>query len=219
MHGKAKVRAVSSFKIRGPSGLLAVALAAVCVGVFATPAANAATVGASCGYTTFSQPYMPWSDPADYVSTRNGTFETSSSGWTLKNGAKRVLGGNPYLNSGLYSIYLPVGSYALSPLTCIETGFPFARLFATTKMPDLYQTNTLRIDVVYKDAIYRKTVTEPAGVISQTGEWTPSPLLTLPNPENILPDKLGKLWVQYKIIPLYRSAWKIDDFYVDPKRR
>jgi len=198
---------------------LAFVLAAAFVGVVATPAANAATVGASCGYTVFKQPFIPWDDPADYVLSKNGTFEASSSGWTLKNGAKRVAGGNPLLNSGLYSISLPVGSYALSPLTCIETGFPFARLFATTTMPDLYQTNTLRVDVVYKDAIYKKTVTEPAGTISQTGEWTPSPLLTLPNPENILPDRAGKLWVQYKFVPLYRSAWKIDDFYVDPKRR
>jgi hypothetical protein len=195
--------------------LIAAALAVLAI----APGANAATVGASCGYTTFSQPYMPWEDSADYVLTKNGTFEASSSGWTLKNGAKRLPGGNPHLNSGLYSIYLPVGSYALSPKTCIETGFPFARLFATTTMPDLYQTNTLRIDVVYVDAIYRKTVTEPAGLISQRNGWQPSPLLTLPNPENIKPDSNGKLWVQYKIIPLYRSAWKFDDFYVDPKRR
>jgi hypothetical protein len=194
-------------------------LAAVVGSLMAAPTAQAATVGASCGYTAFSQPYLPWSDSADYVLTKNGTFEASSSGWTLKNGAKRLAGGNPNLNSGLYSINLPVGSYALSPKTCIETNFPFARMFAKTTMFDAYQTNTLRVDVVYTDAVYNKLVTEPAGVVSQTGEWTPSPLLTLPNPENIKPDSNGKLWVQYKFIPLYRSAWKIDDFYVDPKRR
>src|SRR3954451_8457270 len=121
---------------------LILALTAACVGVFVAPAAHAATVGASCGYTTFTQPYMPWQASADYVLTKNGTFEASTSGWTLKNGAKRLAGGNPNLNSALYSVYLPVGSYALSPKTCIETGFPFARLFATTTMPDLYQTNT-----------------------------------------------------------------------------
>jgi hypothetical protein len=92
-------------------------------------------------------------------------------------------------------------------------------MFATTTVPDAYQTNTLRVDVTYTDAIYNKTVTEPAGTISQTSGWAPTGNLTLPNPESIKPDRAGKLWVVYKFTPLYRSAWKIDDFYVDPKRR
>ena len=196
-----------------------ITLAAVLGALFVAPAAQAATVGASCGYTVLTQPFLPWGDSADYVLPKNGTFEASSSGWSLKNGAKRLSGGNTLLNSSLYSVYLPVGSYALSPKTCIETNFPYARMFAKTTMADFYNTNTLRVDVVYMDAIYNKLVTEPAGVISQNDGWAPSPLLTLPNPENIKPDSNGKLWVQYKFIPLYRSAWKIDDFYVDPKRR
>jgi len=194
-------------------------LAAVLGALMAAPAAQAATVGASCGYTALSQPFLPWDDSADYVLPKSGTFEGGSSGWTFKNGAKLVSGGNTLRNSALKSVYLPVGSYVISPSTCIETNFPYARMFATTTIPDAYASATLRVDVIYTDATYNKTVTEPAGIVTQTSSWAPTPLLTLPSPENIKPDRAGKLWVQYQFRPLYRSAWKIDDFYVDPKRR
>ena len=183
------------------------------------PGANAATAGASCGYTAFTSPFLPWGDDGDYVLSKSGSFEGGSSGWTLKNGAKLVAGGNTLLKSSAKSLYLPVGSYATSPSTCIETNFPYARMFAMTTSPDAVQSNTLRVDVTYTDSVYNKTVTEPAGTITQTAGWAPTPNLTLPNPENIKPDRSGKLLVTYKFTPLYRSAWKIDDFYVDPKRR
>ena len=205
-------------KISLPRKIL-ITLAALVGALAIAPGANAATVGASCGYKAFSQPFLPWSDDSDYVMVKSGNFDSGSSGWTLKNGAKLVAGGNTLLNSAAKSLYLPVGSYATSPSTCIETNFPYARMFATTTTPDAYQTNTLRVDVTYTDSVYNKTVTEPAGIISQNAGWTPSPTLTLPNPENIKPDRSGKLLVTYKFTPLYRSAWKVDDFYVDPKRR
>jgi len=198
--------------------ILILTIAALAASVIA-PSAGAATSGTSCGYKAFSEPFLPWEDSGDYVLAKSGNFDGGANGWALKNGAKLVSGGNTLLNSSAKSLYLPVGSYATSPPTCIETNFPYARMFATTTIPDAAQTDTLRVDVTYTDAVYRKTVTEPAGVISQTSGWTPSPTLTLPKPENIKPDGAGRLFVVYKFTPLYRSAWKIDDFYVDPKRR
>jgi hypothetical protein len=191
-------------------------LTVVLCALAATPAAQAST---SCGYTAFKEPFIPWGDSGDYILSKSGNFDGGSNGWTLKNGAKLVSGGNTLLSSSAKSLYLPVGSYALSPSTCIETNFPYARMFAMTSTPDAYQTNTLRVDVQYMDAVYNKLVTEPAGVVTQTAGWAPTDYLTLPNPENIKPDSKGKVWVTYKFTPLYRSAWKIDDFYVDPKRR
>ena len=194
-------------------------LAAVLGALIAAPTAQAATEGASCGYTSLSQPFLPWGDEADYVLPKSGTFEGGSTGWTLKNGAKLVSGGNTLRNSTLKSVYMPVGSYVISPTVCIETNFPFARMFAMTTIPDAYQSATLRVDVIYTDATYNKTVTEPAGIVSQTSSWEASPLITVPAPENIKPDWAGKIWLKYQFKPLYRSAWKIDDFFVDPKRR
>ena len=192
------------------------ALTAVLGALLVAPAAHAST---SCGYTAFNQPFLPWGDSGDYVLSKSGSFEGGSSGWTLKNGAKLVSGGNTLRNSALKSLYLPVGSYVISPSTCVESNFPYARMFATTTIADAYRTNTLRVDVIYTDSVYNKVVTEPAGTVTQTSGWAPTDYLTLPNPENIKPDGAGTLWVKYQITPLYRSAWKIDDLFVDPKRR
>ena len=62
----------------------------------AAPAAQAST---SVRLHILQQPFLPWSDSADYVLAKSGTFEGGSSGWTLKNGAKLVSGGNTLRNS------------------------------------------------------------------------------------------------------------------------
>ena len=203
-----------------PSRTILMIIAALALaGLVVAPSAGAATTGASCGYTTVTQPFLPWSDDGTYVLAPNGSFEGGSSGWSLSNGAKLVSGGNTLLRSSAKAISLPVGSSATSPAICVETGFPYARMFAYTPTPSTAASATLRVDVTYTDAVYNKTVTEPAGVVTQTSSWAPTGYLTLPAVENIKPDSKGKLWVKYKFTPLYRSAWKIDDFYVDPKRR
>ena len=200
------------------AGLIVTAIA-LC-GLIVVPIAGAATTGASCGYKTFKQPFLPWGDSGTYVPTQNGSFESGTGGWSLSGGAKTTGPGTTLISgTAKYGLYLPVGSSATSPPICVETGFPYARMFAYTPTPTTVASATLRVDVLYTDAVYNKTVTEPAAVVTQTAGWAPTGFLTLPAVENIKPDKTGKLWVTYSFTPLYRTAWKIDDFYVDPKRR
>src|SRR3954470_18988559 len=71
-------------------------LAAVLGALMVAPAAHAST---SCGYTAFKQPFLPWSDDGDYVLAKSANFDGGSSGWTLKNGAKLVAGGNTLMAS------------------------------------------------------------------------------------------------------------------------
>jgi hypothetical protein len=189
---------------------------AVAIGMAAAATAPAgATVLGNCPDRPMSQPFLRWLDPISYTFVQNGGFESGSNGWVLRNGAK-VVSGNESFNlsgAGKYSLYLPSGSSATSPATCVETLDVFARY--TAKNRGLILLSTLKVDAIVKDSAGH-TFTLPAGVNTGGSSWAPSlPAVALLDVLALLSD--GKVTVSFRFTPIgLGAAWQIDDLYVDP---
>ncbi len=199
-------------------------LAALAALVVAAPAAQAATIytsqaPASCGYTVFEQPFLTWNDSGSYVLAPSGSFEKGSSGWTLAGGAAVKSPGDPLRpTSSKYALSLPAGSSVTSPPICVESGYPYSRMFGYTTVPNPAYSSTLKVELIYTDATSGKSVTQTVATLADEPVWDATQRISLPSPDNIKPDSKGKLWVRYRFTPLYNTAWMIDDLYVDPKR-
>jgi hypothetical protein len=48
--------------------------------------------------------------------------------------------------------------------------------------------------------------------------WDATRRMSLAKPVTIKPDSSGYLSVRYRFTPLYKTAWRIDDLYVDPRK-
>lgn len=192
------------------------AIAALAAVAIAAPAAQAAT---SCGYSLFEQPFLTWNDSSTYVLSPSGSFEKGASGWTLASGAKVSSPGNPLRStSSKYALSLPAGSSATSPPICVETGYPYSRMFGKTTVVNPSYTSSLKVELLYTDATTGQAITQTVTTLPNQAAWAPTPRITLPSTDSIKPDSNGRLWVRYRFTPLYTTAWMIDDLYVDPKR-
>jgi hypothetical protein len=185
--------------------------------VMATAAAapaGAALLG-DCPDRPMSKPFFRWLDPISYTLVQNGGFENGSAGWQLRGGAG-VVSGNESFNlsgTGKYSLYLPSGSSATSPATCVEALDVFARYVAKNK--GLIALSSLRVDAIVKDSAGH-TFTLPAGVNTGGSSWAPSlPSAALLNTLALLSN--GQVTVAFRFTPVGLGAkWQIDDLYVDP---
>src|SRR5918992_3251937 len=115
--------------------LIAAAAAVVAAMAFASTA-SAGILTASerdCGDETLSRPFAPWGDRANYKLVAGGDFEAAHAGWTLRRGAGRVGGNEPWKVGGASndtSLRLPAGSTAISPVACVGLEEPTLRFFA-----------------------------------------------------------------------------------------
>ena len=203
------------------SGLLALLL--LLATALAAPAAQAGgpapqTAPVSCGYTAFEQPFQNWGDSDYYLLAPSGSFEAGAPDWTLSGGAAVGSPGSPIVpaSSG-YALALPAGSSATTPPICVDSGSPYSRMFAYTTVRNFKQKSTLKVDLIYTDNSGRLT-TKQVGVLPEEPYWDATQQLTLPKPVTIRPDANGSLSVRYRFTPLYSTAWKIDDLYVDPRK-
>ena len=200
--------------------MVAVAISAVS-GTTAAPAAAALT----CGPETLEQPFLPWFDPFQYVLAEGGALE-SADGWTLAGGARLVAENEPFYvhsSSDNSSLYLPAGSSATSPWTCIGLERPTLRFFAVTTGPPLALLN---VEMVYKTrsgGVRALPVLPPPTALTHRS-WAPT-LLPLPLAtdlvlRDLLVLDLNATHVAFRFTPsnglLTRGSWKIDDLYVDP---
>jgi hypothetical protein len=204
--------------LRG-SGLGCSLLLVLTIGLGLAAPAQASTSYTSCGYTLFEQPFLAWNDSGSYVLAPSGSFEKGSSGWTLAGGAKVTSPGNPLRpTSSKYALSLPAGSSATSPPICIETGYPYSRMFGYTTIRNPSYASSLKVELAYTDATTGKAVTQTVATLANRPVWDATQKILLPSPDNIKPDASGRIWVRYRYTPLYNTAWMIDDLYVDPKR-
>jgi hypothetical protein len=176
--------------------------------------AGAALLG-NCPDRPMSRPFLRWLDPLSYTFVQNGGFESGSTGWQLRNGAK-VVAGNESFNlsgAGRYSLYLPSGSSATSPATCVETLDVVSRYLAKNR--GMILLSTLKVDAIVTD-LAGHTLVLPAGVNTGGSTWAPSlPALGLLNTLALLSD--GKVTVSFRFTPVgLGAAWQIDDLFVDP---
>jgi hypothetical protein len=181
----------------------------------ATAAPTGATVLGSCPDRPMSHPFVRWLDPISYTLAPNGGFENGSTGWQLRNGAQ-VMSGNESFNlsgAGRYSLYLPSGSSATSPATCVETLDVFARYVARNR--GLIALSSLKVDAIVKDSAGH-TFVLPAGVNTGLSNWAPSlPSVALLDVLGLLNG--GRVTVSFRFQPIGLAAkWQIDDLYVDP---
>jgi hypothetical protein len=189
------------------------ALAAGAIGAMAAfPAVSSAaliSMGA-CDEASLTQPFKPWLDSSQYKLVPGGSFEEGASGWTFSHGAT-VTSGNQSLDAdGSHSLYLPAGSSAESPPTCVNAAYPTFRLFARNSS----LLSTVVVQVVYDDPIVGRVVL-PVGVVALSKNWQPSlPMLTASAVQGVL--KNGVAQVSLRFTAAVGSS-SIDDVYVDPR--
>lgn len=179
---------------------------------------RADTAGLVCGGNP-THPFLPWVDPAAYVLMPKGSVE-STSGWTLKGGAKLVSGNEPYyVNSAndKMSLALPPGSSATTAPMCIGLLDPTMRFFARNTGSPL---STLKVDVLYTTKSGRQRSLTVLPHVA-TSAWLPTlPVPFLANVTNVLSLDGLTTDVAFRFTPqdglLGKGNWRIDDLYVDP---
>ena len=170
-----------------------------------------------CESRTVEQPFLRWLDPANYVLVAGGTFESSSTGWTLSGKAARASGNETWYVHGAgekWSLALPPGSSATSPSTCVGIEHPTLRLFARNTGSLL---STLKVEVRFEDS-GGSVRTATLGLLVGTGSWQPTlPVPVVANLLALLPGE--RTAVAFRFTPQGKGGnWRIDDVYVDPWR-
>jgi hypothetical protein len=179
----------------------------------AAGAASAAGVTSGCDPTE-TQPFLPWSDPAEYVLAPGGTFEPDTTPWVLRGGAA-IVGGNEtyYVHSTTdrHSLSLPSGSSAETAKVCLGLTSPTIRFFAVNTGSS---AALLEIVVYFRSGVGTLLGSAPVATIAATGRWHPTtPIPAFGNATA----PVGTAYVQFKFKPVGSgSGWRIDDVYVDP---
>jgi hypothetical protein len=170
------------------------------------PTAHASLINLSdCTTSALSQPFAPWGDRSDYELAPGGDFESST--WTLRGGARLVSGSDPFAATGTlgsWSLSLPAGSSAQSPLTCVDAAYPSTRMFTGG-------TGTVAVEIVYDD------LPIPAGVTVADGTWRPTPgMITAAAVWGALSG--GTAEVSLRLTALTGTP-QLDDVFIDPWNR
>jgi hypothetical protein len=159
----------------------------------------------TCEMSALRQPFVPWADLAWYELSPRGDFEQP--GWTLDGGAQRVSGSEPYAATGKvgnWSLRLPAGSSARSPLTCVDARYPSVRFF-------IAGTGSVAVSVVYGD------ITIPAGVAVAGSAWHPSPVALTTSPL-VATASGGSAPVSVRLTGVSGNP-RVDDIFIDPWNR
>jgi hypothetical protein len=201
-----------SYHLRARLGLVAAALT---VAAFVPSTAYAGLLAAdatSCEEQTFSQPFLPWADPASYTLQPGGDFEPGSPAWDATAGAAAATVNEPWTVTDDYdgrSLSLTSGASATSPSICVGIEHPDIRFFAKASS----SFAALKVEVFFIDA-NGDTQSLTIGNVSGNNGW--SPTVQMPIVANLLPLLPGsKTPVAFRLTAT-SGSWKVDDFYVDP---
>jgi hypothetical protein len=185
------------------------------LGLAALPMAIAVPAHAvdACTTRTLSRPFTGWGDSNDYFPVTSGTFESSTTGWSIGSGVSRVAENEPWrvAGSGSYSVRIPGGVSASTPVMCLTSAEDSTRFFykspggGANLLVSIKATNTITNSV----AVLAFTIT--TGTL--TG-WQVSPRISLPDVRGVQ----GFENVQITLTPQGSAAWQIDDVFVDPSR-
>jgi hypothetical protein len=190
--------------VAGLSTILA--LAALGTVLLPAAAAQADIIDLSaCNLSALTQPFAPWLDPASYELAPGGDFE--SPGWTLSGDAARVPGSERYAATGTlgsWSLSLPAGATAQSPVTCVDAAYPTVRMFVAG-------SGLVAVSVVYGDTVL------PAGVAVASGGWSPTPV-SLTSAAVVALTSDGSAPVSLRLTTLAGDV-RVDDVFVDPWNR
>ncbi len=188
--------------------------ATVAVGLAASPAlaaTAAVTADPACSTPALSQPFAGLRDSRFYTMAPGGTFEDpTGSGWQLSGGARIVQTTQP---DGTVAgvLDLPSKATAVSPVMCITSDYPTARLWVR---------NLVGSEGVFFYVSYNTngTWTSPKNTGQFHGDhkaWT------LSNPMNVQPSS-SPGWQQVRFTVIAggnTSRFQVNDFWVDPRMR
>ena len=195
---------------RGHRTGMFVALVVLAVLGFA-PGAKAACPG------SLSQTFLNWSDQGWYTLATGGSME-SSQGWTLSK-AKVVSGNEPwYVRSSKdsRSLSVPAGAKATSPYSCIDTGYPYFRVFARNTGA---ASSKLKVEVLFKDSSGAVKALPANSISLDNSSWKLSGRLGLASGQ-VAQAADGTGQVAFRFSPMDSvGKWQIDDLYIDPRRR
>lgn len=205
----------SSVNARRLALALVIVLVVLCA-VAVDTAASATTRGAlDCGGTP-EQPFRQWGDHASYVLVPNGGLEQGAQGWKLTGGARVVAGNEPFYvrsRDDRYSLLLPPGSSATTPVTCAALLDPTLRYFSARAAG----SGGLEVEVVYRGPLGWTFAHEVLLDGRGSAEWAPSsPSLFLANITGLLALNGTTAQVSFRFTPRSTSTWRLDDVYVDP---
>lgn len=199
--------------------VLTLAVMALAAGVTGGASAGSSSV-LGCGEQELEQPFLRFLDPLSYVLAPGGDFETGAAGWQLSGGARVVAGNEPFKVRGFGSnaLYLPRGSSAVSPATCVGLLHPTLRFFVQRSGGLLA---SLKVEMLYTGLLGQQASIELLPGVAGGSSWAPTqPLATLGSVLPILSLDGVSADVRFRFTPrsvLFSSAdFRIDDVYVDP---
>jgi hypothetical protein len=168
-----------------------------------------AGLGLACPNPT-GQPFMPWSDYANYAFLPDGGFEAGGSGWSLSGG--RVVSGNEsfYIHSSAdrRSLSLPQGASATSPTMCISLLSSKTRFVAGGEAGA-----KVRVQIIYRGLLSSVLGILDGGTYPASGGWEPSPEIGMLG--GVLP--LLTTGVQFRFTAVGGDV-ALDDVYLDPMK-
>jgi hypothetical protein len=204
--------------------LLAVAVSAFLVLAGTASAKESDTTSepvATCEAPLIEQPFLSFKDDRDYVLAPGGAFEDASlDGWAIEGGAGVALGNEPFNLRGTsdsYSLSLPAGASATSPLMCVDLHWPTMRFVAKQAAE---KDAELEVEVLYPEAEAKKATWHEAKKLKAKLKdgWRPT------DDVKLSPDRGGKFAGGRPVALRFTNTsedgvWQIDNVYVDPKRR
>lgn len=185
-------------------------LGVVCAAVAAFPSA----AQAACPDKVSRQVFSRFGDYNWYFAAPGGTFEASTSPWTLS-GSSVVLGNETYFvnsTADRQSLRVPAGASATSPSFCVSVQHPTLRLFAKKLSGS---GGTLTVDILTSSG------TKVAGSVVNTGQyvtWRPTQAMDLASRLS-LSSTVTSMYVRLRVRADSAGAWGVDDVFIDPYRR
>jgi hypothetical protein len=162
----------------------------------------------------YTQPFLPWLDPMQYVVAPDGGLEGGAAGWALSGAAGVVPGNETFYVSGSTddtALSLPAGTSATTPPMCVTLAHPDLRFFVRNT-GGLFAA--IRVDVLFEDA-FGNVRSVPFGLVTAGRNWQPTlPMPFLVNALAAVSDG-GSLPIAFRLTA-YGGSFVIDDVYVDP---
>jgi hypothetical protein len=189
-----------------------ISLAALAAGLGAAQARAAvvepdAAPLANCAAQTVSQPFAALKDQHYYTLAPEGDF-SSAGDWSLSGGASVVQTTDADAQTGAV-LDLPSKAQATSPVMCITSDYPTARLHVR----DVKGAEGVFFYVSYYENGAWTTPKNTGQLHGNHSDWT------LSNPMNVQPLKTSG-WQQVRFTLVAggnTSDFEVDDFWVDPK--
>lgn len=167
----------------------------------------------NCSDGDWTNPFMPWLDPANYVLAPGGTAE-SADGWTFSGDAAIVDGNESFQVTSAddaRSVSLPAGSSATTGVMCVGLEHPTLRHFVKRNGGGLLAS--LQVEVLFEDAagnVRDLTI----GSVGGSGQWQPTaPMVVTASLLPLLPGSHTPVAFRFTA---RGGSFQIDDVYVDP---